>query len=77
MEHATCIQNFATASLTPVVVTRFEQPTPTLPSVSEEVGSFCKATLLVLSRFSSGLFRALFSMKEIWNGKEIHRRVLP
>ena len=28
---------------------------------------------LVLSRFSSGLFRAIFAMKEIENGKEIHR----
>ena len=32
---------------------------------------------LVLSRLSSGLFRAIFAMKEIWNGKEIHRRVSP
>jgi hypothetical protein len=31
--------------------------------------------LLVLPRFSSGLFRAIFAMKEIENGKEIHRRV--
>jgi hypothetical protein len=30
---------------------------------------------LVLSRFSSGLFRAMFAMKEIENGNEIHRRV--
>jgi hypothetical protein len=30
---------------------------------------------LVLSRFSSGLFRAMFAMKEIWNGEEVHRRV--
>ena len=30
---------------------------------------------LVLSRFSSGLFRAMFAVKEIENGKEIHRRV--
>jgi hypothetical protein len=30
---------------------------------------------LVLSRFSSGLFRAMFAMKEICNGKEIHKRV--
>jgi hypothetical protein len=30
---------------------------------------------LVLSRFSSGLFRAMFAMKEIKNGNEIHRRV--
>ena len=29
---------------------------------------------VVLSRFSSGLFRAMFAMKEIKNGKEIHRR---
>jgi hypothetical protein len=33
------------------------------------------ALSLVLSRFSSGLFRAMFAMKEIENGKEIHRRV--
>jgi hypothetical protein len=26
---------------------------------------------MVLSRFSSGLFRAMFAMKEIENGKEI------
>jgi len=32
-------------------------------------------SMLVLSRFSSGLFRAMFAMKEIENGKEIHRRV--
>jgi hypothetical protein len=31
--------------------------------------------VMVLSRFSSGLFRATFAMKEIWNGNEIHRRV--
>ena len=30
---------------------------------------------VVLPRFSSGLFRAMFAMKEIRNGKEIHRRV--
>jgi hypothetical protein len=30
---------------------------------------------LVLPRFSSGLFRAMFAMKEIKNGNEIHRRV--
>jgi nucleoside-diphosphate-sugar epimerase len=30
---------------------------------------------VVLSRFSSGLFRAMFAMNEIWHGKEIHRRV--
>jgi hypothetical protein len=32
---------------------------------------------LVLSRFSSGLFRAMFAMKERTNGKEIYRRVSP
>jgi hypothetical protein len=32
--------------------------------------------VLVLSRFSSGLFRAMFAMKEIENGKE-DRRVPP
>ena len=32
-------------------------------------------SIMVLSRFSSGLFRAMFAMKEIWNGKKIHRRV--
>ena len=37
----------------------------------------CMEGILVLSRFSSGLFRAIFAMKEIWNGKEIHRRVSP
>lgn len=31
--------------------------------------------LLVLSRFSSGLFRAMFAMKEIKNGNKIHGRV--
>ena len=30
---------------------------------------------VVLPRFSSGLFRAMFAMKEIKNGNEIHRRV--
>ena len=32
---------------------------------------------LNLSRFSSGLFRAMFAMKEIRNGNQIHRRVSP
>ena len=31
--------------------------------------------VVILPRFSSGLFRAIFAMKEIKNGKEIHRRV--
>jgi hypothetical protein len=30
---------------------------------------------LVLSHFSSGLFRAMFAMMEIWNCNEIHRQV--
>jgi LysR family glycine cleavage system transcriptional activator len=30
---------------------------------------------VVMPRFSSGFFRAMFAMKEIWNGKKIHRRV--
>ena len=34
------------------------------------------SAVLVLSRFSSGLFRAMFAMKEIENGKE-DRRVPP
>ena len=34
-------------------------------------------TALVLSLFSFTIFRAMFAMKEIWNGKEIHRRVSP
>jgi hypothetical protein len=33
------------------------------------------SSILVLPRFSSGLFRAMFAMKEIKNGNEIHRRV--
>lgn len=31
-----------------------------------------QADLVVLSRFSSGLFRAMFAMKETRNGNEIH-----
>ena len=38
-------------------------------------GSIYDERRMVLSRFSSGLFRAMFAMKEIENGKEIHRRV--
>ena len=30
---------------------------------------------ITMSRFSSGFFRAMFAMKEIWYGNEIHRRV--
>ncbi len=33
--------------------------------------------IVVLSRFGSGLFRAMLAMKEIENGNEIHRRVSP
>jgi hypothetical protein len=32
---------------------------------------------MVLSLYSTGLFRAIFAMKEIENGNEIHRRVSP
>ena len=48
----------------------------------DETSSYYGASLMkraiepmVLSRFSSGLFRAMFAMKEICNGNEIHRRV--
>jgi hypothetical protein len=37
------------------------------------LGNTQKIPELVLSRFSSGLFRAMFAMKERTNGKEIHR----
>jgi len=55
-------------------------PTPVLDrSVTTKVAPIdakdIATTRLVLSRFSSGLFRAMFAMKEIENGKEIHRRV--
>jgi hypothetical protein len=42
---------------------------PPLPGINAAPDS------LVLPCFSSGLFRAMFAMKEIWNGKEVHRRV--
>jgi hypothetical protein len=32
---------------------------------------------MVLTRYSSGLFRAMFAIREIENGNEIHRRVSP
>ena len=41
----------------------------------ERIARFRAAMNVVLSRFSSGLFRAMFAMKEIKNGNEIHRRV--
>jgi hypothetical protein len=42
----------------------------------EARGNYHRAlAYLVLPRFSSGLFRAMFAMKEIKNGKKIHRRV--
>ncbi len=37
--------------------------------------SWIALPLLALLRFSSGLFRAMFAMKEIGNGNEIHRPV--
>ena len=42
-----------------------------------EFGIDLDGFILVLPRFSSGLFRAMFAMKEIENGNEIHRRVSP
>jgi hypothetical protein len=30
---------------------------------------------MALSRFSSGLFRAILALKEIRNGNQIHRRI--
>ena len=55
------------------------RPTPSiaLTTSSRTFRSAFEKSGLVLSRFSSGLFRAIFAMKEIWNGKEIHRRVSP
>ena len=32
---------------------------------------------VVLSGLRSGLFRAMFAMKELRNGNELHRRVSP
>jgi hypothetical protein len=40
-------------------------------AISEDTASL----EMVLSRFSSGFFRAMFAMKEIKNGNEIHRRI--
>ena len=49
----------------------------TRPQLSSDLGvglsTLNKWVQLVLSRFSSGLFRAMFAMKERTNGKEIHR----
>jgi len=44
-------------------------------TLSATVNKYLRANGLVLSRFSSGLFRAMFAMKETRNGNEIHRRV--
>ena len=44
----------------------------TLPNVVKMAFGF-GLNRLVLPRFSSGLFRAMFAMKEIENGTEIHR----
>ena len=43
-------------------------------SEAELIAAHCGVDL---SRFSSRIFRAMFAMKEIENGKEIHRRVSP
>ena len=39
----------------------------------KKAGQIRGAGAVVLPRFSSGLFRAMFAMKERTNGKEIHR----
>jgi hypothetical protein len=43
----------------------------------QEAGMPTAEVCLVLSRFCSGLFRAMFAMKETKNGNELHRRVSP
>jgi hypothetical protein len=43
--------------------------------MAKDRGTEFRKEAVDLSRFISGLFRAMFAMKEIWNGKEIHRRV--
>jgi hypothetical protein len=52
------------------------QTTGTRKSPGEKIVKDIKRATrkLVLPRFSCGLFRAIFAMKEIWNGNEIHRR---
>ena len=45
------------------------------PKPFTENGGNHGITRLVLPRFISGHFRAMFAMKEIKNGNEIHRRV--
>mgnify|MGYP007055200808 CR=1 FL=1 len=39
------------------------------------IGILCGTCELILSRFSLGLFRAMFAMNEIENDTEIHRRI--
>ena len=57
------------------------RPNPTAQTLRTQrthaIGIIVTDLSLVLSRFSSGLFRAMFAMKEIENGTEIHRRVSP
>jgi hypothetical protein len=55
--------------------TRIGQPWRGNPRSSRQARHTWTDARLVLPRFSSGLFRAMFAMKEIWNGKKIHRRV--
>ena len=45
----------------------------TQPPQQSPVGRCC----VVLSRFSSGFFRAMFAMKETRYGNEIHRKISP
>ncbi|MFT4916022.1 MAG: hypothetical protein ACI9C3_001888, partial [Yoonia sp.] len=47
-------------------ISRFESATIDASRGTLDLSRFRAA--LVLSRFSSGLFRAMFAMKEIWNG---------
>ena len=42
---------------------------------TDKLGSPVTLDVMVLSRFSSGFFRAMFAMKERTNGKELDRRV--
>ena len=43
----------------------------------EYVSPLGALVMLVLSRFSSGLFRAMFAMKETRYGSKIYRRIPP
>ncbi len=50
------------------------------PAVNRTYSDLAKhydTAVVVLSRFSSGLFRAIFVMKETRNGNEIHRGISP